>query len=166
MIAASGIALFAYGANGVRAGVTAQVHDVSGHDLGTLTLTDSAKGIVVSGMLHGLPPGTHAIHVHATGKCDAPGFTSAGGHWNPTNRHHGAQNPEGAHLGDMENFVVGADSMATIHVMTPGGSLHAANALMDSDGAAVVVHAVADDYHSDPAGNAGNRIACGVVAGS
>jgi Cu-Zn family superoxide dismutase len=146
-------------------GVTATMHDSAGRDLGTLTLTETAQGIEVSGKLAGLPPGEHAIHLHTVGQCEPP-FTSAGGHWNPTNKQHGTQNPQGPHMGDMANFSVGADSSATIQTTTPGGMLRGANGLLDSDGAAVMVHAGADDYRSDPAGNAGARIACGVVKGA
>ncbi|MHB1223320.1 MAG: superoxide dismutase family protein [Gemmatimonadaceae bacterium] len=143
---------------------TATLRDSAGREIGTVTLTDAADGITVSGTLSGLPPGDHAIHLHTTGQCEAP-FASAGGHWNPTNRQHGTQNPEGPHLADMPNFTVAADSSASLQATTPGGTLRGENALLDSDGAAVVVHADADDYRSDPAGNAGARIACGVVSG-
>lgn len=141
----------------------AAMKDSAGHDLGTLTLADTTGGILVTGTLHGLPPGEHAIHVHTVGQCQAP-FTSAGGHWNPTGRQHGSQNPNGPHFGDLPNITVGKDSSVTVHAVTPGGTLRGgANALLDGDGAAVVVHASADDHRTDPAGNAGARIACGVA---
>lgn len=148
-----------------RATATAPMRDAKGRDLGTVTLTETGQGIAVAGTLRGLPPGTHAIHVHTTGKCEPP-FESAGGHWNPTNRQHGAQNPQGPHLGDMPNITVGADSSATVRVTTSGGTLRGTDALMDGDGATVMVHAGADDYRSNPAGNAGARVACGVVTGA
>jgi Cu-Zn family superoxide dismutase len=144
---------------------TAPMRDASGHDLGTLTLSEEAAGITVSGTLTGMPPGTHAIHVHMTGRCEPP-FESAGGHWNPTNNQHGTENPRGPHFGDLPNLTVGADSTVTVQATTPGGTLRGANALLDADGAAVVVHAQADDYRTDPAGGAGDRIACGVVSGA
>lgn len=143
-------------------GATAVVHDAAGRELGSLTLADTANGVVVSGELRGLPPGEHGFHLHTTGQC-APDFEAAGAHWNPTNRQHGRDNPQGAHLGDMANIVVGADSSVNVHVITPGGMLRGQNALLDADGAAVMVHAAPDDYRSDPSGEAGDRIACGIV---
>jgi Cu-Zn family superoxide dismutase len=145
--------------------VTAAVHDASGRSLGMLTLAEAAQGISVTGRLTGLPPGEHAIHVHGTGRCEPP-FESAGDHWNPTNRQHGTQNPQGHHLGDLPNVSVGSDSAVVVQVSTTGGTLRGTNALLDADGAALVVHARADDYRTDPAGNAGDRVACGVVAAS
>lgn len=152
------------GVAGGSAGARAQVRNASGRELGTLTLTDSAQSIVVSGGLAGLPPGTHAIHLHTTGQCEAP-FESAGGHWNPTNRQHGAQNPQGPHQGDLPNITVAGDSSVTVRVATPGGMLRGSSGLLDADGAAVVVHAGPDDNRTDPSGNSGDRIACGVVTG-
>jgi len=143
--------------------VVAPMRDAAGKDLGTLALTEAAQGIQVHGRLHGLEPGEHAIHLHAIGRCEAPGFTSAGGHWNPESRKHGAQNPEGPHMGDLPNIHVASDGTVEVNVVSPGGTLRGKDALLDADGAAVVVHAKADDYHTDPAGNAGDRIACGVV---
>ena len=152
-------------AGGSGASVTAAMRDAAGRDLGTLTLADSAQGgIAVTGRLTGLPPGEHGVHIHMVGQCQAP-FESAGGHWNPTSRQHGSQNPQGPHLGDMPNITVGADSSVNVQVTTPGGSLRGANALLDSDGAAIVVHASADDMRTDPSGGSGARIACGVVTG-
>jgi superoxide dismutase, Cu-Zn family len=140
----------------------ATVRDVNGRALGTLTVAESGAGFVVSGTLEHLAPGTHGIHLHTIGMCDGT-FTSAGGHWNPTGRQHGFDNPMGPHLGDMQNIVAGADSTAQVAVNTRGGLLRGVNGLLDGDGAAVVVHAGPDDYRTDPAGNSGARIACGVI---
>ena len=146
-------------------GATAVVRDSAGRELGTLTLTSSNDGIAITGRLAGLPPGDHGIHIHAVGRCDAPTFESAGEHWNPTNRQHGSQNPQGPHLGDAPNVTGGADSTASVQLsMSSGGSLRiGANMLLDADGAAVVIHASPDDYRTDPSGGSGARIACGVV---
>jgi len=154
------------GATTMAGGPMAAITDASGHDLGSLMLTDGSGGITVSGTLRGLPPGEHGIHVHTTGACDAPAFTTAGGHWNPTSKMHGSQNPAGPHLGDMMNITVGADSSVAVQLTTSGGSLHGADMLMDADGAAVVMHAKGDDYKTDPSGNSGDRVACGVIKGS
>jgi superoxide dismutase, Cu-Zn family len=151
----------AAGANSQK--VTAQMRDASGKDLGTLMLVEGSGGITAGGRLTGLPPGEHGIHLHTTGKCEGPKFTSAGNHWNPTNRKHGTRNPQGPHLGDMPNITAAADSSASVQVTTPGGTLFGDNSLGDSDGAAMVVHAKPDDYRTDPSGNSGDRIACGVV---
>ena len=141
------------------------MRDTMGRDVGTLVLTNTAGGLMLGGTVRGLPPGTHGIHVHTTGRCEPP-FVTAGAHWNPMNRMHGLQNPEGPHLGDMPNVNVSADGSATVSAVTAGGTLRGRDALMDGDGAAVVIHMSADDNRSDPAGNSGSRIACGVVRGS
>lgn len=147
------------------AAARATLRDASGRELGMLMLADTVGGIALSGRLHGLPPGQHAIHLHMTGLCEPP-FETAGGHWNPMNRQHGLENPAGAHFGDMPNITVGPDSAVTVQTLTPGGSIRGPDGLLDADGAAVVVHAQPDDNRTDPSGNAGERIACGVVSDS
>lgn len=144
-------------------GATATVHDAAGRELGTLAIIETSSGLTSSGVLRGLPPGAHGIHIHAVGQCAAP-FTTAGGHWNPLTHQHGFDNPQGAHAGDMQNIVAGSDSAAAVNVTTRGGILRGTNGLLDADGAAIVVHAGTDDYKTDPAGNSGARIACGVIA--
>ena len=156
-------AAMAAGASGAAA--TAQMQGTGGRDLGTLTLTESGGAISISGQLTSLPPGEHGFHIHTTGKCEGPSFETAGAHWNPTGKGHGTNNPAGPHLGDMANITVGADSTVSVQATTPGGTLHGENALFDGDGAAIVIHANADDYKTNPSGNSGNRIACGVVKG-
>ncbi len=132
---------------------------------GEASVTEAPDGLHVVVKARGLTPGIHAVHVHTTGRCIAPDFASAGGHWNPTNRQHGSDNPAGKHMGDMPNMQVGADGNGALEYLIPGGTIRdGANPLLDADGAAVVVHAGADDNVSDPAGNAGGRAACGVLS--
>ena len=144
-------------------GVSAPVRNAAGQDLGTLTLTENGGGIALAGRLSGLPPGEHGIHLHMTGRCDPPKFESAGDHWNPTNAAHGSKDPKGPHWGDLPNITVAEDSSVMVLGKTRGGTLKGENALLDADGAAVVVHAKPDDHRTQPSGNSGDRIACGVV---
>jgi Cu-Zn family superoxide dismutase len=143
-------------------GIDIVVHDAAGRNLGTISLTETPPDLSLTGNLRGLPPGIHGIHLHAVGRCEAP-FKSAGDHWNPTNKHHGTENPQGPHLGDLQNITVSADSSASVAVRSPGGTLRGANPVLDADGASLVIHAKADDNRTDPSGNSGDRIACGVV---
>lgn len=132
---------------------------------GEARITEAADGLHVVVKAMGVTPGLHAVHVHTTGLCTGPDFTSAGGHWNPTGRQHGKDNPAGMHMGDMPNMLVGPDGTGEIEYHIAGGTIRSgATPLLDADGAAVVIHAQADDNKSDPAGNAGGRIACGVIA--
>jgi Cu-Zn family superoxide dismutase len=142
--------------------VVATLHDASGAELGTLTIAESGAGLATTGTLRGLVPGVHGIHIHGVGKCEPP-FQTAGGHWNPLTRKHGIENPDGPHAGDMQNIVAGSDGTAAVNITTQTGTLRGANGLLDADGASIVVHAAADDYKTDPSGNSGARVACGVV---
>ncbi|MDI1295128.1 MAG: superoxide dismutase family protein, partial [bacterium] len=128
-------------------------------------VTQAADGLHVVVKAVGLTPGLHAVHIHTTGTCTAPDFVSAGGHWNPTAHQHGKDNPAGMHMGDMPNMLAGSDGTGAIEYVVPAGMLSdGATPLLDADGAAIVIHAKADDNMTDPAGNAGGRIACGVLA--
>ncbi len=140
--------------------IAAKVIDANGGDKGTATIAVAGGVMRLLVDVREMPPGTHGIHIHAVGRCDAPGFETAGGHWNPTARMHGMNNPQGKHAGDFKNLVVGKDGKGSLSADVPGDFA----ALMDSDGAAVVIHAAADDYRTDPSGNSGARIACGVFA--
>lgn len=122
-------------------------------------------GLQVTLSATGLTPGIHGVHIHTVGTCTAPDFASAGGHWNPTAKHHGMENPGGAHMGDLPNITIGADGTGTLTFTVPGASLSGGdNPLLDADGAAIVVHAGPDDMKTDPSGNSGGRVACGVIA--
>ena len=141
---------------------TAMMRDSTGAELGRVTLTETPQGIQVSGQLRGVPAGEHGFHIHTTGSCE-PTFEAAGGHWNPTNAQHGFEVQGGPHFGDMRNITVGADGSITAQGTTAGGTLQGQNGLLDADGAAVMIHANPDDYKSQPSGDAGARVACGVV---
>ena len=145
------------------ASTMAVLHDASGAEVGHATATTVAGGVRFTADLHGLPAGTHGIHIHTVGLCDAPGFTTAGGHWNPTGMKHGSMNPQGPHEGDLPNLIVGNDGRGTVALVVPGAAIAT---LLDADGAAIVVHAGADDLMTDPSGNSGGRIACGVFTPS
>src|SRR6476660_6405257 len=143
---------------------TADVKTADGKDVGTVTLTQTRSGVRLSGSLKGLPAGEHALHVHSVGKCEPP-FTSAGPHFNPAQKKHGKLNPEGHHAGDMDNIVVPASGNLALKMVNKDITLEKGkpNSVFQEGGTAVVVHAGKDDYTTDPAGNAGDRIACGIV---
>lgn len=134
-----------------------------GKDMGTLELTEASGGVQISGSISGLTPGEHAFHIHETGKCEAP-FTSSGGHYNPLGNKHGKVEG-GSHAGDMPNLTAGADGMVKISVVNAGVTLKKGekNSVFDGDGSAFIIHAKADDYTTQPTGDAGGRVACGVI---
>ena len=142
---------------------TADIRDASGKSLGEAVLVQQDGAVQIDMTLTGLPKGVRAFHIHETGTCEPP-FESAGGHFNPTGKEHGKDNPRGAHAGDLPNLDVPQSGRAKVEIMAKGISLDGGTAaLLDGDGAALVVHAGADDHRSDPAGNAGKRLACGVI---
>ena len=144
--------------------VTVNLSDAKGSSIGTAKLSPDAAGVRIALAVTGLTPGEHAIHVHATPQCDAPAFTSAGGHFNPEQKQHGLNNPEGPHAGDMPNFTVDAAGRSSATVVARGVTLdNGPHSVFTGSGTALVIHEKADDMKSDPAGNAGARIACGVI---
>ena len=139
--------------------------DGKGTSVGTAMISPAAGGGVSIALdLHGLPPGEHALHFHAAAKCDGPDFTSATGHFNPASKQHGLQNPAGPHAGDMNNFTVDAKGNAKTTIVNKNVTMGSeANSIYANGGTALMIHAAADDMKSDPAGNAGDRIACGTI---
>ena len=148
----------------------ATLHDAAGRTVGSVAFSETYGGLLVRGEVSDLGLGAHGIHLHAVGKCEpkppnnAAAFATAGGHFNPEQRVHGFNNQHGHHLGDMPNIVTPAAGKLDFEFVVPGVSLKGVNGILDADGAAIVVHASADDYATDPAGNSGARIACGVIA--
>jgi Cu-Zn family superoxide dismutase len=142
---------------------SAVLKDASGKEVGAATLTVTPSGVLISLDLTAVPPGEHGFHVHTTGKCEPPDFKSAGPHFNPDQTKHGFMTPEGPHAGDLPNLHVPADGKLQVEVLEPNVTLSGEAPLLDADGSALVIHAGADDYKTDPAGNSGDRIACGVI---
>jgi Cu-Zn family superoxide dismutase len=132
----------------------------SGQSIGTVRAWQTAGGISFRITASGLPHGIHGLHVHAVGRCDPPDFKTAGSHWNPSDKQHGMNNPAGPHAGDLPNVEVAANGTLAATVTLPSATMAS---LLDADGAALVVHAAADDYKTDPSGNSGARIACAVL---
>jgi Cu-Zn family superoxide dismutase len=142
----------------------AALKDASGKDVGSAELTQTPAGVLIKLSLKGLPAGERAFHIHGVGKCEPP-FTSAGGHFNPGGKKHGILAKEGHHAGDMPNLHVPASGELTIEVVNAAVTLEKGrpNSLFQTGGTALVIHAGKDDYKSDPTGEAGGRIACGVI---
>lgn len=135
----------------------------NGQSAGTVQVRGSGDHLVLDIAVSGVTPGPHGIHLHTVGRCEAPGFTTAGGHLNPGAKQHGAENPMGSHLGDLPNIQVASNGQGKLEVTLHGTRDEVLAQVFDADGAAVVLHAGPDDYKSDPAGNSGGRIACGVL---
>jgi superoxide dismutase, Cu-Zn family len=143
---------------------TAALKNANGGDVGTAEMTQNPAGVLIKLSVKGLPPGDHAFHVHAVGKCEPP-FESAGGHFNPATKKHGLMAADGPHAGDMPNLHIPAGGELVIEVLNSNVTLEKGkpNSVFDTDGSALVIHAGVDDYKTDPTGNAGGRISCGVV---
>ncbi|MGH7542972.1 MAG: superoxide dismutase family protein [Gemmatimonadota bacterium] len=144
----------------------ADIRDAQGNSLGVVDLEDTDFGVTLSGALTGLSLGEHGFHVHEVGLCEPPAFESAGGHFAPAGRRHGFHDPDGPHAGDLRNLMVSEDGSATVDMADSLVTLRrGASALLDGDGSALVVHADPDDYRSQPSGNSGDRVACGLIEG-
>ena len=142
----------------------ASIINAEGKTIGDAKILPWHHGVKIELKVSGLPPGAHAIHIHTVGKCDTPDFKTAGGHFNPDSKQHGKENPQGPHAGDLQNISADANGSAKVtlydaHATLGGG----ANSLFHEGGTSLVIHEKADDYKTDPAGNSGNRIACGVI---
>ncbi len=142
----------------------AALKDAQGKEVGTATFEPSQGGVKIAVRVGGLAPGRHGFHVHAVGKCDPPDFKSAGGHFNPEGKKHGHMNPEGAHAGDLPNLTVGQNGKGEANYTAKGVTLgEGAGSLFGPEGTALVIHADPDDEKTDPTGNSGARVACGVI---
>lgn len=144
-----------------RTPISATFHKPDGKPAGVVMVWQEGGSIMLRATGRRLRSGRHGVHVHAVGRCEGPGFESAGPHWNPTARQHGRLNPAGHHLGDLPNLEIGAHGAGQVRFAIPGATLAD---LLDADGASIVIHAAPDDERTDPSGNSGTRIACAVLA--
>ena len=143
---------------------TAELKNAKGETVGTASLWEAASGVRIAAQVRDMSPGRHGIHIHAVGKCDPPEFTTAGGHYNPEGKKHGLKSPTGSHAGDLPNLEVASDRTGRLEYVTMRVTLGPGpTSLFDADGSALVIHAGPDDFETDPTGNSGGRVACGVI---
>jgi Cu-Zn family superoxide dismutase len=167
-LAGTGFAACVAGGSGnaeasTSASARAVLIDREGRRVGMAVLSEQENGVLISVEVAGLPAGSKGFHIHETGLCETPTFGSAGAHFNPSSQRHGMENPSGPHAGDLPNIRIGEDGTGELRFLNPYISLTGENALLDADGAALMIHAGPDDYYTDPAGDSGDRIACGVI---
>jgi Cu-Zn family superoxide dismutase len=144
--------------------IEVELKNAQGEKVGTAKLSQVDGGVSVLLVGSKLPPGKHGIHFHENGKCDGPDFKSAGGHLNPAKKEHGLDNPKGAHAGDLSNLEVMSNGTVETTILSHGVTLRSGEtSLLKSGGTSLVIHAKADDQHTSPSGNSGDRIACGVI---
>ena len=141
----------------------AELSNAQGQPSGSVFIRNGRGGLVMLVDATGLADGVYGMHFHQTGKCETPGFTTAGGHWNPVGRQHGLSNASGAHAGDLPNLEINSNDTAAISVPLDSSLVDGAQSLFDNDGSAIIIHARADDNMTDPSGNSGDRILCGVL---
>ncbi len=166
--ASAGLALLAMLTAGAAAGGASRAGgtfaDASGQSIGWVRLVEDGTGKVhVNVHVAGLTAGRHGIHLHAVGQCVGPTFASAGGHHNPDGAEHGLDNPDGPHAGDLPNLVVNVAGRGHLDAVSHHATLSSGPALLDADGSAIVIHAFEDDQVTNPTGNSGPRVACGVI---
>ena len=156
------------GTAGVRpATASANLVDSEGRSFGQALLQQAPHGVLLKLDLKNATPGIHGLHLHDVGRCERPSFESAGGHFNPSNRQHGFMNPRGAHAGDLPNIEVPTTTQFSVEYFLPGVTIEAGpQSLTDNDGSSIVIHAGKDDYAADPAGESGDRLACGQIVRS
>ena len=159
----TGLAQNAPAANAQSQSAMANFVDAENQPVGTARLRQTPHGVMVTLELTNVPPGPHALHIHSVGRCEGPSFDSAGGHFEPGRKKHGFMNVAGPHTGDLPNIVVPDSRKLAAEFLLSGTKLTGASSLMDADGAAMMIHSGKDDYASDPAGNAGSRLACAPI---
>jgi superoxide dismutase, Cu-Zn family len=150
-------------------GATANLLNSGGYKIGEANFAERRDGGGVDMELQAwdLPPGVYGMHIHDTGFCDSPEFQTAGGHFNPFGKKHGLKNPQGAHAGDLPNLIVPPNGKVSLVVTLREVTLReGVNSLLRPEGTSLVIHANPDDQTTDPAGNSGARMACGVIQGA